>query len=176
MSVKAVFIGMPGSGKTTVGRLVAAALACQVADSDDLVVQREGRTVPEIFASEGEEGFRAVEAACIAEALHGFDGVLSLGGGAVLAESTRAALAGHPVVFIHVAHGELVRRISGSPTPRPLLEGDPEGRLAALWRERHDIYRRCARYTVEGPAWRVARRVLDLLGRPDARVRGEPAP
>ena len=119
MSVKAVFIGMPGSGKTTVGRLVAAALACQVADSDDLVVQREGRTVPEIFASEGEEGFRAVEAACIAEALHGFDGVLSLGGGAVLAESTRAALAGHPVVFIHVAHGELVRRISGSPTPRP---------------------------------------------------------
>ena len=80
MSVKAVFIGMPGSGKTTVGRLVAAALACQVADSDDLVVQREGRTVPEIFASEGEEGFRAVEAACIAEALHGFDGVLSLGG------------------------------------------------------------------------------------------------
>ena len=105
--------------------------------------------------------------------------MLSLGGGAVLAESTRAALAGHPVVFIHVAHGELVRRISGSPTPRPLLEGDPEGRLAALWRERHDIYRRCARYTVEsneGPAWRVARRVLDLLGRPDARVRGEPAP
>ena len=100
MSVKAVFIGMPGSGKTTVGRLVAAALACQVADSDDLVVQREGPDGSRDLRQRGGGRLPRGRGRLHSRGLHGFDGVLSLGGGAVLAESTRAALAGHPVVFI----------------------------------------------------------------------------
>ncbi|MDO4887936.1 MAG: shikimate kinase [Actinomycetaceae bacterium] len=167
MSVRAVFIGMPGSGKSTVGRLVAKALGVESRDSDEFIVERDGRTIPEIFAEDGEKGFRAIEAACVSEALADFDGILSLGGGAVLTESTRRALVGHPVFLIDVPADELVRRITTSTTARPLVDDDPEVKVAQLLAEREDLYRQCAAYTVSsdsGPAWKVARRVLDHLG------------
>ncbi|MBE6483491.1 MAG: 3-dehydroquinate synthase [Actinomycetaceae bacterium] len=166
MSVKAVFIGMPGAGKTTVGGLVAQALGCEFKDSDDLIEETEGRTIPEIFAADGEKGFRAIEARVIQDALVGYDGVLSLGGGAVLTASTREALAGHPVFLLNADNDELVRRLTSSSIIRPLVRDDPEGRVATLRREREDLYRASARYTVESdgrPARRVARKVLSII-------------
>ena len=90
--------GAPGAGKTTVGRLLAAALGVRVPGHRRRHRGEAGKPIPEIFIDEGEEHFRALERAAVATALAAFDGVLALGGGAILAEATRAALAGHPVV------------------------------------------------------------------------------
>lgn len=166
MSVRAVFIGMPGAGKTTVGGLVAKTLGVEFRDSDELIEERAGRSIPEIFATDGEKGFRAIEAETIKDALEGFDGVLSLGGGAVTTASTREILREYPVFLIDVDNDELVRRLTSSSIVRPLVAEDPSGRIATLRREREDLYRQCAHYTVTSdgrPARRVARKVLQIL-------------
>lgn len=167
MSAKAVFVGMPGAGKSKVGRLVAEALGCDFRDSDDLIVQAEGRSVASIFSDDGETRFREIEAEVVSRALLDFDGVLSLGGGAILAESTRKALRGHPVVLIDVDDAELVRRAKQSSVVRPLLAGDPAAKMAELRSERDAWYREAARHTVtsdDGPVQRVVAEVLRLLG------------
>lgn len=173
MSVAAVFVGMPGSGKTTVGRIVAHSLTIPFADSDHLIEEQTGRSIPDIFAEDGEAGFRQIEAAVIADALVSFDGVLSLGGGAVLTESTRQALADYPVFLIDVDRAELLRRVTHSATVRPLLQADPEGGIARLAEQREPLYRAVASHTVLSdarPATNVARTVLDLLGATDVAV------
>ena len=170
MSVKAVFVGMPGSGKTTVGRLVAQSLGVEFADSDELIERTAGRTVPEIFADSGERGFRKIEAEVIATALEDFDGVLSLGGGAILTESTLGVLLGHPVFLIDVREEELVRRLVHSSTVRPLVQHDPVRQVAELHAARGSLYRQVATHTVasdSGPVVGVVRRVLDLMGHPE---------
>ncbi len=173
MSVVAVFVGMPGSGKTTVGRIIARSLGIDFQDSDALIEKREDRSIPEIFASDGEPGFRTIEAEVIQDALENYDGILSLGGGAVLTESTRSALLNHPVVLIDVDGKELVRRVTRSSTVRPLLVGDPAGKIAELRAQREPLYREVARHTVtsnEQPVANVARVVLDVLGHPEVAV------
>lgn len=80
MSVVAVFVGMPGSGKTTAGRIMARSLNVPFRDSDALIEETAGRTIPEIFSADGEPGFRTIEAQVIQDALENFHGVLSLGG------------------------------------------------------------------------------------------------
>lgn len=80
MSVRAVLVGMPGVGKSTVGKLLAKDLELPFADSDALIVSETGQSIPEIFQTVGEEGFRRLEADIIARTLADFDGVLSLGG------------------------------------------------------------------------------------------------
>ncbi len=167
MSVVAVFVGMPGSGKTTVGRLVARSLGVEFQDSDALIEKIERRSIPEIFASDGESGFRAIEARVIQNALENYHGVLSLGGGAILTESTRQALREHPVVLIDVDSEELIRRVTNSSTIRPLLLEDPEGKIAQLRAQREHLYREVARHTTssdDAPVSNVVRAVLDLLG------------
>ena len=167
MSVVAVFVGMPGSGKTTAGRIMARSLGVPFRDSDALIEETAGRTIPEIFSADGEPGFRTIEARVIQDALENFHGVLSLGGGAVLTESTRVALKDHPVVLIDVEKDELVRRITKSKTVRPLLAGDPAGRIAELKAQREPLYREVASHTVTSsaePVTQVVRAVLDELG------------
>jgi shikimate kinase len=163
-----VLIGLPGSGKTTSGRRLAALLNVAFADSDQLVEASTGRSVPEIFAADGEEAFRELEAAAIAEALGGFDGVLALGGGAVLTASTRAALAesGVPVVMLRGSIRSLSRRV-GDGRGRPLLAKDPRRRLIDLAAKREPIYRAVATATVitdRRSSSRVAADIADLLG------------
>ncbi len=150
MTPRAVLIGLPGTGKTTTGRRLAGRLRVPFADSDDLVEQRAGRSVRAIFERDGEAGFRDAEAEVIAAALSAFDGVLALGGGAIVAEQTRAALAvsGAPVVLLRAELSTLAVRV-GRAQDRPLLTGDPVGRLAGLAAARQPLYESVATAVID---------------------------
>lgn len=144
----AVLIGPPGAGKTTVGRALADRLGVPFRDTDDDVAAAAGKPVPEIFIDHGEEHFRALERAAVADALAGHPGVLALGGGAVLAEDTRRLLAGHAVVYLRVGLADAVKRV-GLASARPLLVLNPRSRLRALMEERVPIYERLGTVTVD---------------------------
>ncbi|MFE0318835.1 shikimate kinase, partial [Streptomyces albogriseolus] len=121
-----VLVGPMGVGKSTVGRLLAERLGVAYRDTDEDIVAEQGRTIAEIFADDGECAFRAIEARAVARALAGHDGVLALGGGAVLDPRTRALLSGRPVVFLDADAGEAVRRRRRDPPPAP-GGGPPRG-------------------------------------------------
>lgn len=144
MAPKAVLIGLPGSGKSTIGRRLAKAMGCSLIDTDAVIEERYGRTIAEIFAAEGEPGFRRIEEQVIREALDNHDGILSLGGGAVSTAGVREALAGHTVVYLEISAAEGIRRTSGS-TVRPLLAGpDRAEKYRRLLADRVPLYRRVA--------------------------------
>ncbi|BBX07513.1 shikimate kinase [Mycolicibacterium aichiense] len=144
MTPKAVLIGLPGSGKSTIGRRLAKAMGVAMLDTDVAIEEKTGRTVADIFANDGEQEFRRIEEEVIRDALATHDGVLSLGGGAVTTPGVRDALAGHTVVFLEISAAEGVRRTSGS-TVRPLLAGpDHAEKYRTLMNERVPIYRRVA--------------------------------
>ena len=143
-----VLIGPMGSGKTTVGGLVAERLGSAVRDTDHDVEATTGREISEIFVDDGEAAFRALERAAVAEALATHDGVLALGGGAVLDPDTRDLLAGHDVVFLRVGLSDAVKRV-GLGTSRPLLLGNVRGRIKTLLDERTPVYESVATLTVE---------------------------
>ncbi|EJZ08592.1 shikimate kinase, partial [Mycolicibacterium fortuitum subsp. fortuitum DSM 46621 = ATCC 6841 = JCM 6387] len=141
---KAVLIGLPGSGKSTIGRRLAKALNLTMLDTDAAIEETTGRTIADIFATDGEAEFRRIEEEVIRSALASHDGVLSLGGGAVTTPGVRAALAGHTVVYLEISAAEGVRRTGGS-TVRPLLAGpDRAEKYRALMSERVPLYRRVA--------------------------------
>lgn len=170
MTPRAVLVGLPGTGKTTAGRVLAERLGVRFADSDELIEARAGRTVREIFDHDGEQAFRAAEAEAIASALSGFDGVLALGGGAILTPATRAVLAasGAPVVLLHAELPVLLRRV-GSAGERPLLAADPAGRLVVLAAERESLYRGVATVVVDADrrsAEELAAAIEDALAEP----------
>jgi shikimate kinase len=142
VTVRVVLVGPPAAGKTTVGRLLADRLGVPFTDTDDLVVARAGKPVGEIFVDDGEQAFRELEAVAVAEALTG-EGVLALGGGAVLAEQTRKRLAGHPVVLLSAGVPTSASRV-GLNRDRPLLLGNPRQQLRALLDARLPLYREVA--------------------------------
>jgi len=150
VSPRVVLIGLPGSGKSTIGRRLAKILALAFADSDDLIEAAAGRAVRDIFAESGETGFRDLERAAVLAALRDFDGVLSLGGGALTEPAVRAALVtSHvAVVLLHAPLATLVTRIGNAHT-RPLLADDPAGRLAVLADERQPSYAEVATLRVD---------------------------
>jgi len=137
-----------GAGKTTVGQRVAAAWGVGFRDTDHDIEASEGRAVSDIFVDSGEARFRELERAAVADALAAHDGVLALGGGAVLDESTRSALAGHQVVFLRVGLGDAAKRV-GLGVSRPLLLGNVRGQLKQLIDERTPIYESVAVHVVD---------------------------
>ncbi|WP_397219651.1 shikimate kinase [Nocardioides sp. AE5] len=145
---RVVLVGPMGSGKTTVGRALAALWQVEVRDTDADIETSQGRTISDIFVESGEEHFRTLERAAVATALAEHDGVLSLGGGAVLDAGTREALQGRQVVFLQVGLAEAVKRV-GLGTSRPLLLGNVRARVKALLDERTPIYASVATMVVE---------------------------
>jgi len=139
----AVLTGPPGAGKSTVGAALAARLGTSVVDTDELVEARAGMSITDIFVDQGEEAFRALERQAVADALAGHDGVLALGGGAILAPETQGLLAGHRVVFLDVSLRYAARR-SGFDQGRPLLALNPRGQWLQLMADRRPIYERLA--------------------------------
>lgn len=148
MAPAAVLIGAPGAGKSTVGRRVATRLSLPFADSDREIEERAGMSVSDIFVNRGEDAFRDLEAATVVDLLEASDGILSLGGGAVLRPETRAALVGHRVVWLRVGVPAAASRV-GMNTARPLLLGNVRGTLTALLAERDPVYAEVATDTVE---------------------------
>lgn len=143
-----VLVGPMGAGKTTVAGLLASRWGTTVRDTDLDVEAAEGRRISDIFVDEGEAHFRALERAAVADALAGHDGVLALGGGAVLDPTTRRLLADHTVVFLQVGLSDAVKRV-GLGVGRPLLLGNVRARVKALLDERLPLYQEVADVQVD---------------------------
>jgi shikimate kinase len=141
-----------GAGKTTVGALLAEAWGVSARDTDADIEALEGRSISDIFVESGEAHFRDVERKAVAEALATHDGVLALGGGAVLDPVTRELLADQTVVFLRVGLADAVKRV-GLGATRPLLLdqaiGGVRGRIRALLEERTPVYESVATLVVD---------------------------
>jgi shikimate kinase len=146
-------IGFMGSGKTTVGGLVAERLGWPFADLDDLVIRAAGASVAEIFAREGEEGFRRRETEAVRAAAASRRQVVATGGGAACREENLALMLGTGrVVALDVSAAEAIRR-TGDRSGRPLLDGsaDPLSAATALLARRRSFYARAhLRVTTDG--------------------------
>lgn len=143
-----VLVGPPGAGKTTVGQLVASRRGVAFRDTDADVERRAGSTISDIFIEQGEETFRELEREAVQQALTEHDGILALGGGAILAEPTRALLTGHRIVFLNVNLADAASRV-GFNRDRPLLIANPRAQLRAMLVERRPLYEAVATATIE---------------------------
>jgi shikimate kinase len=143
MAPKAVLVGMPGSGKSTIGRRLAKAMGLPLLDTDAKIVETTGRSIADLFV-EGEQEFRRVEENVVRTVLAEHDGIVSLGGGAITSPGVREALAGHTVIYLEISAAEGIRRTTGG-TVRPLLAGDdPAQKYRDLLAQRVPLYRRVA--------------------------------
>jgi shikimate kinase/3-dehydroquinate synthase len=174
MAPRLVLVGLPGAGKSTVGRHLAEALGCEVVDSDDLLEDESGMACGDLFADLGEPAFRVREEAAVARAL-GTDGVVSLGGGAVTSAATRALLADHDVVYLQVSPEEGVRRTVVDDSRPVLAAADPAARYRQLLAERAPWYREVATAVVDvdhRPPPEIVTEILHMLNTPETtRVR-----
>ncbi|MFI6521656.1 shikimate kinase [Spirillospora sp. NPDC050679] len=174
MAPQAVLIGPPGSGKSTIGAALAARLGVALRDTDADTEAAAGKPIGEIFIDDGEERFRELERAAVAAALAGHDGVLALGGGAVLAPETQELLAGHTVVYLQVGLSEAVKRV-GLASARPLLVLNPRSQLRKLLEERLPIYERLGVLHVATDGREPEEIVEEIAARLAARTAGEGA-
>jgi shikimate kinase len=160
-----VLVGLSGSGKTTVARLVARRLGWRFVDTDQVIQRQAGMTVQEIFRTQGEPAFRALESETIAAVCGRSHQVIATGGGAVVADANRAhLLGGNLMVYLESTPEILAGRLSRSlgREPRPLLEdSDLVERLAELGRQRDHHYR-CAHYVIQTDQ-RTPREVADVI-------------
>ncbi|ATZ27786.1 Shikimate kinase [Streptomyces lavendulae subsp. lavendulae] len=160
-----VLVGPMGSGKSTVGGLLAERLGVPYRDTDADIVAATGREISDLFVDEGEPYFRELERRAVADAVAGHTGVLALGGGAVLDEGTRALLAGLPVAYLSMDVEEAVRRV-GLGAARPLLAVNPRRQWRELMDARRHLYTEVARVVVatdDRTPEEVAQAVLDAL-------------
>ena len=155
-----VLVGPPGAGKTTIGMLVAESLRVPFRDTDADIVAVAGKEIPDIFIEDGEDAFRALERTAVAAALESCDGVLALGGGAVLAAETRVLLEAHTVVYLSVELADAVNRV-GLGAGRPLLTVNPRATLKYLLDQRRPLYEE------------VATAIVRTDGRPPAEIADE---
>lgn len=160
-----VLVGPMGVGKSTVGQLLAERLGVAYRDTDDDIVAEQGRAIAEIFVDEGESAFRAIEKRAVRTALAGHDGVLALGGGAILDADTRALLAGQRVVYLSMDVEEAVKR-TGLNAARPLLAVNPRKQWRELMEARRNLYEEVATAVVATDGRtpeEVTRAALDAL-------------
>ena len=139
MAPRLVLVGPPGSGKSTVARLVAARLGVGARDTDEDVERAAGQSIGDIFVEHGENRFRTLERDAVVRAIDEHAGVLALGGGAVLDPATQQALSGLTVVFLDVTIKDAASRI-GLNRDRPLLLGNPRAQWIRLMEARRPVY------------------------------------
>jgi shikimate kinase len=159
-------VGMMGSGKSTAGRHLAELLGYRFLDADTSIEQVAGRSIPELFASEGESGFRALEAAVLNQIASWHSLVVATGGGVVTRPENWGQLQQGVVIWLDAPDALLLERLSSDPTPRPLLQAeDPAARLAALLAERKPLYAQADLHIVQDgrPADQVAAQILEAL-------------
>jgi shikimate kinase len=142
-----VLVGLPGAGKTTVGKLLADRLDLPFVDLDARIESDTTKSIKDIFATAGEAAFRDLEAATATVVLDAMPLVLALGGGAVINPALREVIASHVVVWLQIDAASAARR-TGDAKHRPLLVGDPVKRLQMLHKERTQLYRQVADITV----------------------------
>ena len=147
MSPRVVLVGPPGAGKSTVAALLAQRLGVTARDTDTDVEQLAGTSISDVFVDRGEACFRELERQAVVSALAEHDGVLALGGGAVMDPATEADLSGHTVVFLDVGLPDASRRI-GFNASRPLLIGNPRAQWIKLMDVRRPVYERVSTFAV----------------------------
>jgi len=162
MSPRLVFVGAPGSGKTTIGKQVAEKLGVEFIDVDNEIEMDEKTTISDIFVQKGEAYFRQLEREKISELLNSFNGVLSLGGGSVLDETTRQALAIAPVVWLKVSSGDASSRV-GLGLSRPVLMGNVRSTLVKLLEERTPLYEEVADWEIDTSKKSIEEVVQEVL-------------
>lgn len=134
-------VGMMGSGKSSVGRILARKLAYRWLDADQVLEAAAGRTIPTLFAQEGEEGFRVMETTVLRQIGQWHSCVVSTGGGAVIRPANWGIMGQGVVVWLAASAELLLKRLRQDPTPRPLLQcGDPAQRLNELLAAREPLY------------------------------------
>jgi shikimate kinase len=159
-------VGMMGAGKSAVGRPLARALGYRFIDADVALEQSAGRTIAQIFAEDGEEGFRAVETAVLDQLAQWHSLVVATGGGVVTRPVNWGHLQQGVVIWLDAPEGVLLQRLRADPTPRPLLaDPDPEGRLRLLLAQRRPLYAQADLHVNQGKESPegVASRVLEAL-------------
>ncbi len=148
--LRIALVGLPGSGKSTVGRQLARQLGLPFKDSDQVIEQRIGGSIRDFFEREGEAAFRDMEEAVLRDLAQAPSGVLATGGGAVLRPANRRRLrdAGH-VIYLRSTPEEVFKRLRHDRS-RPLLQVEnPLARLRSLYEERDPLYRETAHFTIE---------------------------
>lgn len=166
-SPRVVLVGPPGAGKSTIGVALARRLGVGFRDTDADVEATLGKPISDVFVDDGEAVFRAAERSAVAAALDEHDGVLALGGGAVVDPATRAQLRGHQVVFLDVSLASAVSRV-GLARDRPLLLGSPRSQLKTLMDARRPWYAEVATVTVDTSASEPADVVEAIVASLDA--------
>ena len=143
-----VLVGVPGAGKSTVGELLATRLGKKFTDSDQVIEERAGKSVSDIFTQDGEPAFRSLERDVILDLISAGEGVVALGGGALGNDETRAAVKSAQTVWLVTGLAQAVDRV-GMNRNRPLLLGNVRGQLAELMNAREPLYREVANITVD---------------------------
>jgi len=146
---RAVLIGPPGSGKSSVARALAKALSCTFIDTDSVIEEVAHKTIKAIFAQDGEPRFREIEEEVVLGVLASEPGVVALGGGSILSKEVREVLSlkRYPVIYLTVSANQAVARVSKSDA-RPLLSNDPQRVWLDLLNQRAHIYEELADLTI----------------------------
>lgn len=143
-----ILIGPPGAGKTSVGKALAKKLSLNFLDSDKVVEEKSGKSIPEIFITDGEPAFREMERAAVIDLIENQDGVIALGGGSVMdLEVSKRLLPMANVVFLDVSISNAAPRV-GFNRDRPLLLGNPRQQWIALMEKRRSTYEALAKAKV----------------------------
>ncbi|MEN9324512.1 MAG: hypothetical protein RL414_266 [Actinomycetota bacterium] len=163
----AILIGPPGSGKSTVGKALAKLLGTTFADTDALIEAKAGKKISDIFVEDGEPHFRSLETAVVAEALETEQGVLSLGGGAVMSVDTQSRLIHNPgkVILLDVSISQAAPRV-GFNKDRPMLMINPRQQWQALLEKRLPVYEKLSNFRVSTDSMKpieVAQNIADYL-------------